>query len=241
MITHPLTVNCESNFKRREHVCFGISPFNSYFSEDRIRALALWGKREFKSMHFFIPDIPAAYTLEAQGYAKDKAEWKARRQAQYLKNKICRALSSVGIVGMEISEMILDWERLTANPWYKDRLALTYKVFEEDLEFRKACIEASRWVMENKVPDTSTLSEDSLLLAVRYFLTEIPLFIDTAAIVEKSSSVFCYHQRVNFLEKFYAGDLIHKPANHQGFIVIQNSSLDSQMQTPVLEGNENQY
>lgn len=86
MEPNALTTNCQQSFKKREHCCFGISPFNSYFSEERIRELAKWGLREFKSMHFFIPDVPAVYTLEAQGYPREKAEWKARRQAQYLKN-----------------------------------------------------------------------------------------------------------------------------------------------------------
>jgi len=67
MDINALTENCAKNFKRREHGCFGISPFNSYFSEDRIRELARWGTREFKSIHFFVPDVPSVYTLEAQG------------------------------------------------------------------------------------------------------------------------------------------------------------------------------
>ena len=97
MENQSLTGNCARNFELREHCCFGISPFNSYFSEDRIRELARWGTREFKSIHFFIPDVPSVYTLEAQGYPREKAEWKARRQSQYLKNKIHRALISLSI------------------------------------------------------------------------------------------------------------------------------------------------
>lgn len=220
MLAQPLSVNCEAVFKKREHVCFGISPFNSYFSEEKIRELALWGRREFRSMHFFVPDGPSVYTLEAQGYEKDKAEWKARRQAQYLRNKIYRALGRLSYNDLEISEMVLDWERLSNIQEYQDQLNYAYKRFECDIEFRRACLQASLWVMENKVQDTSALSEEALLLAVKYFLSEIPLFTNTAAIVGKSSSLFCYHQRVKFLEMFFDGKLNHKPAAHQGFIVI---------------------
>jgi cyclo(L-tyrosyl-L-tyrosyl) synthase len=216
-----LTPNCEKNFNRRDHCCFGISPFNSYFSENTIRELALWGRSEFKSMHFFVPDLPAVYTLQAQGYAPDKAEWKARRQAQYLKNKIRRALESISIPHEEISEMILDWERLTATPRYNSLLKDVTELFETDDAFQARCLDASKWVMNQKVSDASELTDDMLRLAVKYFLCEIPLFADTAGIMEKSTSVFCYHQRIGFLEEFYRGSLSYKPQPQQGFIVLK--------------------
>lgn len=221
MNSQALTANCERNFDRREHCCFGISPFNSYFSEERIRELARWGRREFKSMHFFVPDLPAVYTLQAQGYAPDKAEWKARRQAQYLKNKIRRALESISIPHEEISEMILDWERLIASPGYTSLLNEVTDLFEADPAFQTKCLEASRWVMNQKISDESELTDEVLRIAVKYFLCEIPLFADTAGIIEKNTSVFCYHQRVGFLEEFYRGLLSYKPQSRQGFIVLK--------------------
>lgn len=78
MKTRPITERCQASFQTRAHVCFGISPFNSYFSDQRIQELALWGKMEFGEMHFFVPDVPSAYTLEALGYTPEKAAWKAR-------------------------------------------------------------------------------------------------------------------------------------------------------------------
>ncbi len=221
MNSQALTANCERNFDTREHCCFGISPFNSYFSEDRIRELARWGRLEFKSMHFFVPDLPAIYTLQAQGYAPDKAEWKARRQSQYLKNKIRRALESISVPQEEISEMILDWERLTASSNYNSLLKDVTELFETDRTFQMKCLQASRWVMNQKMSEESELTDDMLRLAVKYFLCEIPLFTDTAGIIEKSNSVFCYHQRVGFLEEFYQGSLSYKPQLRQGFVVLK--------------------
>ena len=63
MKSEALSPNCNSIYAEKEHVCFGISPFNSYFSEARIRELAIWGQSNFKAMHFFVPDVPAANTL----------------------------------------------------------------------------------------------------------------------------------------------------------------------------------
>ena len=217
----PMTASCAKKFDLGTHACFGISPFNSYFSESRIRELALWGQSNFKAMHFFVPDIPAVYTLEAQGYPRDKAEWKARRQSQYLKNKIKKAVVSVGYSDFEASEMILDWERLVSTPRYLALHDQAKNLFESDCEFQNACLQASRWVMTQKVSETEILTDHALHLAVKYFHAEIPLFADTASIVNHSSSVFCYHQRVEFLERFYHRQLGFAPSNDQGFLILQ--------------------
>src|SRR4051812_12490620 len=110
MKAFPVTENCSKNLTLKKHVCFGISPFNSYFSENQIQRLAEWGKIEFEAMHFFVPDVPSVYTLEALGYSQERASWKARRQCQYLFNKIHKALKNTGFSGVEAEEMILNWE-----------------------------------------------------------------------------------------------------------------------------------
>jgi tRNA-dependent cyclodipeptide synthase len=53
MDAQPIIESCARWLQQREHACFGISPFNGYFSERRIRTLAGWGLREFRSIHFF--------------------------------------------------------------------------------------------------------------------------------------------------------------------------------------------
>lgn len=227
MKTVPISETCHKNYQLRAHACFGISPFNSYFSEERIRELALWGKSQFKSMHFFVPDVPSSYTLEALGYTPEKAAWKARRQCQYLHNKIHRALTSAGFLDTQACEMVINWEILSTNERY---LALYDEIqnrFETDELFQADCIEASRWVLERRVPEGQSLTQEMLKSAVRYLLTEIPLFLDTVGIVGKEASVFCYHQRVQFLDDLFNRKLPIQPSVGQGFVVIE--SMDSQL------------
>lgn len=181
----------------------------------------MWGRSNFEAMHFFVPDVPGVYTLEAQGYPRGEAEWKARRQSQYLKNKIRKALLSCDYSAIQASEMTLDWERLAATANYVSLHQKATELFENDASFQAECLEASRWVMTQKVSDTGTLTEDTLRIAVKYFLAEVPLFADTASIVGASSSVFCYHQRVNFLERFYDRKLTFLPSETQGFVILQ--------------------
>jgi cyclo(L-tyrosyl-L-tyrosyl) synthase len=225
MKNRPITENCRRNFQLRKHACFGISPFNSYFSEERIRDIALWGKAEFDSMHFFVPDVPSAYTLEALGYEPEKAAWKARRQCQYLHNKIHKALKSVGYSDSDACKMVLNWETLAANPRYLQLHEEVKALFDNDPRFQDACTEASRWVLEKRLEPGQTFSQEMLRSAARYLLTEIPLFIDTAGIVGKSASVFCYHQCIEFLEDLFHGRYGIAVASQQGFLVTEPTNI----------------
>ncbi len=232
MNAHPVTENCHRHFQTKSHICFGISPFNSYFSEERIRDLALWGKREFDSMHFFVPDVPSAYTLEALGYDSEKAAWKARRQTQYLHNKIERALKGIGFSQIDAWEMILNWERLSKNARFQELYEQTKDHFDNNPKFQASCLEASKWVLERRVPDADALDVSVLKSAVRYLLAEMPLFLDAGGIVGRASSVFCYHQCPRFIEALFQGKHPLRVSEGQGFLIVEPRSLEGQA-TPV--------
>ena len=121
--------------------------------------------------------------------------------------------------------MIVDWKRLTSNEAYNASFQSISMRFESDPRFRNDCLEASRWVMENKVSNPNDLTEDILLHAVKYFLTELPLFADTAGILNQKSSVFCYHQKVNFLENLFNENLTFRLSQRQGFVVIETPEV----------------
>jgi cyclo(L-tyrosyl-L-tyrosyl) synthase len=212
----PLTANCARLLSIASHVCFGVSPFNSYFSTARLISLARWGRRHFARMHFFVPDTAAAYTLEAMGYTPDRATWKARRQGQYLRNKICRALTEVGVD--DPSPYLLTCDVLDGNTAYRDLHARVNEVWEGDDAFQTACLNASDWVLSGRCVGGRTTPD--LLCAVRYFLAELPLFLNTPSIVDTDSSVFCYHMDVPFLRRLFDGELACRPDVRQGFIIL---------------------
>lgn len=218
VVAQPLTPQCAQHLRSREHACLGISPFNSYFTEAQIRRLARWASLTFSTVHFFVPDAAAAHTLEALGYPAKKAAVKARRQGQYLLNKIRRALACLG--ASRPDELILDSRALTANTRYTQLLADTEHHFHIDPTFATQCLDASRWVLDKRLPDGADPTEQQLRAAARYLLAELPLFIDTAGIVGCDRSVFCYHQSMPFLRQLYKGELSWRPAPHQGFVVI---------------------
>ncbi|GAA2819188.1 tRNA-dependent cyclodipeptide synthase [Crossiella cryophila] len=217
-VVSPLVESCPASVIEAEHACVGISPFNGYFTPERINELAAWAVRTFPSCHFFVPDGPSVHTLEALGYSPSKARSKARRQGCYVYNKIHKALSELGVP--DPGALILDSAALEHNPDYQRLLAHGEQLYRVDEEFRAACLRASHWVLDRKLPDGQRPSPEQLAKAVRYFLAELPLFADTTGIVGRRASVFVYHQRVAFLERFYRRELSWKPAAGQGFLVV---------------------
>lgn len=214
----PLCGRCRPHLEAGQHVCFGVSPFNGHFTRERVAALAAWGRRRFRSMHFFVPDVPAVATLEALGYPRERAEHKARRQANLVRNKIRAALRDLDVDDPDGA--ILDWAALAGNERYRDLLAQATGLFEADAGFRGVCLEATEWVLRGRLPAGATPTAEQLGCAVRYLLAELPLFVDTAGIVGEETSVFCYHDRVSFLERFYRSEFALTPAASQGFAVV---------------------
>lgn len=105
----PLTQNCLNSFNQKEHICFGISPFNSLFSQEYLEELINYAQNNFKSFHFFLPDEPTIHPLEALGYGQEEARKKMKKQINWLRNKIQKALASNELT---VSDHLLDFEPL---------------------------------------------------------------------------------------------------------------------------------
>lgn len=207
----------ERIYNEANHACLGISPFNSYFSESTIKNLAQWADQNFKSFSIFIPDKPTVYTLNALGYSLEKSIKQSNKQCRYLKNKIKKALLAIEKTQEEIETIILDGEKLDNNLQFQNTYNKIVWNFENDAVFRADCLEASKWVLSTRAKDKNQLTEGALQTAVKYFLYEIPIFIDSANIVNQESSLFCYHQAPNFLKKMYECGFDLKPESNQGF------------------------
>ncbi|AOT61926.1 tRNA-dependent cyclodipeptide synthase [Streptomyces rubrolavendulae] len=216
----PLTGRCGALLPEAVHVCVGVSPFNGYFSAPRLLRLAEWSLRRFPYVHFFVPDTVAAYTLEALGYPPGRARHKARRQGQYVHNKICSALRELGVPDPD--GLVLGMDRLERSPRYTTLLNEARLRFRRDQGFRSACLEASHWVLEQRLPPGTSPTVEQLHGAVRYFLAELPLFADAGGIAGRRPSFFAYHQRVPFLERFFGRELGWEPADTQGFLVVRD-------------------
>ena len=218
---YPVTKNCQLLYEQREHAVLGISPFNSYFSVEKIATLSNWAANNFKGFNLFIPDEPSAYTLIALGYDKVKATRKAKRQANYLRNKCIKALVGLDLSRNEAEEIILDFRCLNQSASYLSTLESYEDKYTNDLEFRQKCIETSKWALETQAKE---IRSDMLEIAVKYLLAEMPLFFNSTSILNKNKVVFCYRNCPLFVQTiFEEKDSII--LNGQGFLVIDIESI----------------
>lgn len=202
------------------HVVLGISPFNSYFSEELIRDWVAWGRATFKEMHIFVPDVPTEYTLRAAGYSEAEAIRKARRQARYLLNKVGRALEAVDVPKDSADDLILTWDRLSSIPRYQELLEEATAAYRADAELQHDIRAEALCVLKGRAEPLARLSPENLDVAAQYFLCEMPLFVDTPTILRQESSVFAYRECGPMLEKLYGGRYHYRVSERQGFVVL---------------------
>jgi cyclo(L-tyrosyl-L-tyrosyl) synthase len=216
------TERCKSVFDRRHHAVLGISPFNSYFSEQQIAYLYQWASLNFKTVQLYVPDVPTVFTLQALGYEDKKAKKKANRQCSYLKNKIFRALDSCGIEENRWPSFLICHSNLNDNVTYQKKYAWCCHQYEKDPVFREGCLSSSKWVLSNQLSEGQEPTEMMLATAVKYFLAELPMFLWSPEILNKPSTAFCYHQCPDFLRQLFNGvcgdELVHE---EQGFLIIE--------------------
>ena len=235
MIVEPISGNSQRILGTATHVVLGISPFNSYYSEERIRELAEWGCDNLAAAHLFVPDVPTTYTLRALGYSEKKATKKARRQANYLINKIQRALAAMGIDDGTAATMLLTWDTLSANPRYQALLDEANDAYRTDAEFQHDCRSEVIRVLKGRLEPSQALTPQNLDLAAQYFLCEMPLFVDTPAILEQPASVFAYRECGPLLRKLYDGEYRYSVSDRQGFAVL-TCSLDDGIDAEMAQG-----
>ncbi|WP_051854651.1 tRNA-dependent cyclodipeptide synthase [Streptomyces sp. NRRL B-1347] len=85
--------------------------------------------------------------------------------------------------------------------------------------FRDLCLDASRCVLAHRMPGEPT--EDQVGEAVRYFLADIPLLVDTPQITGAETSVYVYHRTTPFVEALFEHRLPWSPSPHQGYVVLR--------------------
>jgi cyclo(L-tyrosyl-L-tyrosyl) synthase len=93
---------------------------------------------------------------------------------------------------------------LLNNKKYMEFYDLYQKMYENNSDFREGCLATSLWVLAGKGVQ---ISDDSAVkIAVKYFLAELPLYLNTPDILNISSSLFVYKDLPsNFLSSIYNG------------------------------------
>ncbi|WP_315860208.1 tRNA-dependent cyclodipeptide synthase [Cyanobium sp. A2C-AMD] len=210
-------VRCLPDHGERFHVVVGTSPFNSYYSENRLAELLVWANGHFDLVGVFVPDTPTAWTLEAGGYSPDEASYKTKRQLRYLNNKIGRAREVVDNVSNRIS--LIPWSLVAQHDNYVAAEGRCRTAFATDSEFQRECLAATDEVLENRRRDGHHLSDQDRLRAVNYLMAELPLILFGPELFGVQTSTFVYHRSLRLLERLFAGEFSIGPMPGQHFVI----------------------
>lgn len=198
---------CKEVLARREFAIVGISPSNSYFSVQNIAEMLKFAATNFKEFGVFIPDTISTYTLQALGYSEIEANRKTRKYDNQTKNKLKQALDLIASDFNVSNTSIIFLSELLKNNTYLEVYEACKQEFNKNKEFRQGCLETSRLVLETNLRigrhHKNEISEESLLIAVEYFLKELPVMLNSPKIQNKKSCVYIYTSTSRFLEQIY--------------------------------------
>jgi cyclo(L-tyrosyl-L-tyrosyl) synthase len=209
--------NCQRIANNKEHVLLGISPFNSYYSEERISQLIKWGSLQFKNFHLFIPDTLPYHNFLAIGYSPLEAERKTKKQWKYLRNKIIRAFNKNGFTEDDTYSKMITIEASEKNLNYVNLYQACVSKYENDPVFKEKCLSASTFILEKY---TNNAGPKMLHESVKYLLGEIPFYLNTPKILNINSSLFVYHEKVDFFTELYSDRTNNLLSDQQGHLIL---------------------
>ncbi|WP_248958868.1 tRNA-dependent cyclodipeptide synthase [Sphaerisporangium perillae] len=219
----PLTSTCSRIVAGREHALVGVSALNGYFSQATITELLRWALATFARVDVLLPGSELESTLRGRGHAAGKVRRKARMAINNTRNRVRRALGDLGAAPGSVA--VFSWSDLTANRPYTAMRATAERLYATDAAFRDACLEAVVPVISSGPEEA--VSRERAEIAVPFLLGELPLVVDTPAILGTGSSVFCYPRPMPLVSHLYGGLLPISRAPGQGFLVTTLSRVDT--------------
>lgn len=207
--------------EKRPFALIGISPFNSYFSAEKILEIFEWVNRQYTEFAVFVPDQISKYTYEALGYKESRTHQKTRKQDNYTINKINNALLCFYQNYPDKGKIsIHSISQLRKKQSYQDLYIKYSDLFNKDKRFRQNCLDMTEWVLLNTSKDKNVKIEESQKnIAVQYFLLELPIMTHSTNILELESCDFVYHTIPKFLKHLYYDKKLVSPT--QNFLVLK--------------------
>jgi cyclo(L-tyrosyl-L-tyrosyl) synthase len=94
-------------------------------------------------------------------------------------------------------------------------------LYENDEDFRKGCLLSSKWVLKGKCNLKSLNDDEYPYTAAKYFLAEVPLFLNSSEIFNINSSLFVYKDIPEFINRIYNdSSFSHLCSLSQGFLAV---------------------
>ncbi|MFI6291742.1 tRNA-dependent cyclodipeptide synthase [Nonomuraea sp. NPDC050790] len=215
----PLTARCARIFARREHALLGVSAMNGYFSLGAITELIRWARGCFQRVDVLVPGIELAGTLAARDeLPAHKANKKARAAINNTRNRVLHALSALDAADVGVHS----WTDLRSRAAYVELRERLDQLYLRDSIFRELCDAALEPVL-----GTSRPTPDQVREAIPFLLSELPLMLNTPAILGTESSLFCYPRMLPVAKWLYAGMMPVYPSAGQGMLTTRLTGIDA--------------
>jgi cyclo(L-tyrosyl-L-tyrosyl) synthase len=214
----PLTGNCRSIYRRREHIVLGVSPGNSYFRVPLLSDLLGWLCGDFAQVDVIIPDSALLHAYAALGYTPERAAGKARGELNAVRNRVVRAWRTHG--GPRPGDGLHMMSDLVGRPAYRAALAGCEAALAEDGELRAVCRTVSRDVLLSQRPGIEPAPEQ-VEKGMRYLIAELPFFVASADIFTVPSSLCFYHRPLPLADLIFSGSTTLKPSPRQAYAIIR--------------------
>jgi tRNA-dependent cyclodipeptide synthase len=221
--SRPLTKTCSHIVAGHEHALVGVSALNGYFSQATITEVLRWALKTFSRVDVLLPGSELENTLRGRGHAAGRVRRKARMAINNTRNRVGRALWELGADAGTVT--VFSWSDLTANRPYMAMRAMVERLYATDACFRDECLQAVVPVISSSPEEA--VSRERAEIAVPFLLGELPLVVDTPAILGTRSSVFCYPRPMPLVTRLYGGLLPISRAPGQGFLVTRLSRVDT--------------
>ncbi|MFI6053538.1 tRNA-dependent cyclodipeptide synthase [Streptomyces violascens] len=221
----PYTPHCQVIHDEGDHAVIGISSGNGYFTHERVLDLANWGLEHFRQVDLIWTDMHVAEMFEALGYPPVEAQRKAVKNLRGVRAKVTGAVGFLDPEGKRLRGRPMS--ALLDIPAYQRIRTRLDDLLTADPEFREVCDQLAARFLAGKLngqPPTDRQRE----VCIKYVCAEVPLFLDTPAILDVPSSLNCYHQALPLAELLYARGYGLRASRNQGHAIINPADTQEQ-------------
>lgn len=192
----------------KEHVLFGISPFNTKFSELYINNMLDWGFENFRHVDVIHPHEEAKYLLMGCGNDEVKSKKKSRKEFSSI-NRIVEDYMKERSCGLCYGQ-IMKFSDFYDCPVYKDIYDRGVGEFKKYPDFKELCEQQTeKAILSRKaaVGDELRVKQQDMDIAVEYIMREIPFIVSPSELLGTDSTV-----HISYYAGWSVADYLYKMA-----------------------------
>lgn len=214
----PYTDHCRVIADEGAHVVIGVSPGNSYFTAQRLRELTRWGLDHFDQVDLVYTDLHVSDMYEALGYGVDEARRKAVKNLRGVRAKVGAAAAEADPTGVRVRARGMS--EFGDVPAYRELHRTVLDAVAADPVVRATCDALTGIFLAGKLAPGQRTDERQREVCRAYICAEVPLFLDTPAILGVPSSLNCYHQALPLADLLYGRGSGLRASRNQGHGIL---------------------